>query len=125
MEQRTCHCGGELMVMATMVVGREDIGVPIRLFICKSCKDILCELNQTEVEAITKTLAALNSDGFWATLETISDGLKAMSEERSSFRRGYTKELHKVLDKLENPKRKEAKSETLFAIDPIWWARRN
>ena len=136
MKKLTCHCGGELLTMTNMTVGREDIGIPMRLLICSSpdCHDHLIELNQQDPELITKTVAALSSDGFWVLMETIAECLAAIVESRETFIEGYTRTLKEVLEKskdssneilLSNKKspRKETKHKPLFAIDPIWWSR--
>jgi hypothetical protein len=134
MDKTTCHCGGELLTMTNMTVGREDFGIPIRLLICSVCHDHLVELNQQDVELITKTVAALSSDGFWVMLETITECLAAIVESKETFVEGYTRTLKEVLENskdsskeilLSNKKstRKETKYKPLFAIDPIWWSR--
>lgn len=129
MDKTTCHCGGELLTMASMTVGREDIGIPIRLLICSSpdCHDHLIELNQQDPELITKTVAALSSSGFWALMETISESLAAVVESKGTFIEGYTRTLEKVLEKSKESNnkstRKETKYKPLFAIDPMWWSR--
>ena len=129
MDKTTCHCGSELLTMTNMTVGREDIGIPIRLLICSSpdCHDYLIELNQQDPELITKTVAALSSTGFWVLMETIAECLAAVVESKETFIEGYTRTLEKVLEKSKESNnkstRKEIKYKPLFAIDPIWWSR--
>ena len=129
MDKTNCHCGSELLTMTNMTVGREDIGIPMRLLICSSpdCHDHLIELNQQDPELITKTVAALSSDGFWTLLETIAECLAAIVESKETFIEGYTRTLKEVLEKSKESNnkstRKEIKSESLFMIDTIWWTR--
>ena len=116
--------------MTNMTVGREDIGIPIRLLICSSpdCLDHLVELNQQDPDLVLKTVAALSSKGFWVLLETIAECLAAMVESKKTFAEGYTKSLREVLENSEESNnkstRKETKSESLFMTDPMW-SRRN
>jgi hypothetical protein len=128
MDKTACQCGGELLTMTNMTVGAEDIGVPVRLLICAVCHDYLVELNQQEPELIEKTLAALGSEGFWTLLETVSECLTAVVENKKTFILGYAKTLELTLEnsKESNNKstRKEIKSKSLFMTDPIW-SRRN
>jgi hypothetical protein len=116
--------------MTNMTVGTEDIAIPIRLLICSNpdCHDHLVELNQQDPDVVIKTVAALNSSGFWVLLETIAECLASVVELQETFTSGYTKTLGEALEKSKESNnkstRKEIKSESLFMTDPMW-SRRN